>query len=51
MRWAGGLSGFIFNGHDTRCERRLTQVPILWVRIVRVVRGPATDKALTFLRP
>ena len=42
-RLAGGLSGFIFNGHDTRHERRPTRVPILYVRIIRVVRGPHSD--------
>jgi hypothetical protein len=42
-RLAGGLSGFIFNGHDPRRERRPTQVPILYVRIIRIVRWPHSD--------
>jgi hypothetical protein len=46
-RLAGGLSGFIFNGHDTRRERRPTQVPILYVRIIRVVRGPHSDNPVS----
>src|ERR1035437_146976 len=46
-RLAGGLSGFIFTGHDTRCEHRPTQVPILYVRLIRVVRGPHSDNAVS----
>ena len=46
-RLAGGLNGFIFNGHDTRRERRPTQVPILYVRIIRVVRGPHSDNPVS----